>query len=68
MLPHVVPHARIIAYNYDSRWHTDAPNTRLELCGEEFVESLHNFRTDALERPIIFIAHSLGGLVVLYVS
>ncbi|KAI3343673.1 hypothetical protein F4824DRAFT_440720 [Ustulina deusta] len=66
MLPHVVPHARIIAYNYDSRWHTDAPNTRLELCGEELVESLHNFRTDALERPIIFIAHSLGGLVVLY--
>ncbi|KAI1159456.1 hypothetical protein F5B18DRAFT_677291 [Nemania serpens] len=66
MLPRVVPHARIIAYNYESRWHADAPRTRLELCGEDLVKSLHNFRTDAPERPILFIAHSLGGLVVLY--
>ncbi|KAI1181506.1 P-loop containing nucleoside triphosphate hydrolase protein [Nemania serpens] len=36
MLPRVVPHARIIAYNYESRWHVGAPRTRLELCGEEF--------------------------------
>ncbi|KAI1113675.1 hypothetical protein F5Y14DRAFT_417451 [Nemania sp. NC0429] len=64
MLPSVVPHARIIAYNYESRWHANAPKTRLELCGEELINSLHNFRTDALERPIMFIAHSLGGLVV----
>ncbi|KAI1429343.1 hypothetical protein F5Y12DRAFT_482024 [Xylaria sp. FL1777] len=66
MLPRVVPHARIIVYNYESRWHANAPTTRLELCGEELVKSLHNFRTDAQERPIVFIAHSLGGLVVLY--
>ncbi|KAI1365233.1 hypothetical protein F5Y08DRAFT_304790 [Xylaria arbuscula] len=67
MLPHVIPQARIIAYNYESRWHADAPRTRLRLCGEEFVRSLHQFRTDtSSERPIVFMAHSLGGLVVLY--
>uniref|UniRef100_A0ACC2JMA8 Uncharacterized protein n=1 Tax=Lasiodiplodia mahajangana TaxID=1108764 RepID=A0ACC2JMA8_9PEZI len=66
MLPNVVPRARIIAYNYESRWHANAPKTRLALCGEELAKSLHSFRTDAPERPIIFIAHSLGGLVVLY--
>ncbi|KAI1281254.1 hypothetical protein F5Y07DRAFT_354127 [Xylaria sp. FL0933] len=66
MLPSIVPHARILAYSYESRWHSDAPETRLELCGEELVKSLHAFRSDAPERPIIFVAHSLGGLVVLY--
>ncbi|KAI1353164.1 hypothetical protein F5Y01DRAFT_313234 [Xylaria sp. FL0043] len=66
MLPSIVPHARILAYSYESRWHSDAPKTRLELCGEELVKSLHAFRSDAPERPIIFVAHSLGGLVVLY--
>ncbi|KAF2964765.1 hypothetical protein GQX73_g8791 [Xylaria multiplex] len=66
MLPNVMPHARIIAYNYESRWHADAPKTRLELCGEELVKSLHSFRTDCPGRPIIFIAHSIGGLVVLH--
>ncbi|KAI0429177.1 hypothetical protein F5Y09DRAFT_357077 [Xylaria sp. FL1042] len=66
MLPSVVPHARIITYNYESRWHADAPKTRLELCGEDLVKSLHEFRTNAPERPIVFVAHSLGGLVVLY--
>ncbi|KAK5637089.1 hypothetical protein RRF57_012801 [Xylaria bambusicola] len=35
MLPCVVPHARIIAYNYESRWHAGAPKIRLELCDEE---------------------------------
>ncbi|KAI1312152.1 hypothetical protein F5Y03DRAFT_391118 [Xylaria venustula] len=66
MLPSVVPHARIITYNYESRWHAKAPETRLELYGEELATSLHNFRSDIPKRPLIFIAHSFGGLVVLY--
>ncbi|KAI1202102.1 hypothetical protein F5X97DRAFT_288002 [Nemania serpens] len=66
MLPNIIPHARIIAYSYESRWHADAPKIHLQLCGEDLVRRLHNFRTDVPERPIIFIAHSLGGLVVLH--
>ncbi|KND91708.1 Kinesin light chain 1 [Tolypocladium ophioglossoides CBS 100239] len=64
MLPAKVPKARIIAYNYDSRWHSNAPKTRLQLCGEELVHSLHLFRDGAFGRPIVFIGHSLGGLVI----
>lgn len=67
MLPVKVPKARIMAYNYDSKWHADAPKTRLQLCGEELVHSVHLFRQSAHSRPIIFIGHSLGGNVILNV-
>ncbi|KAI1463976.1 uncharacterized protein F4812DRAFT_444068 [Daldinia caldariorum] len=66
MLPRLVLDARIIAYNYELRWHADAPKTRLTLCGEELVKSLYNFCTDVPEYLIIFIAYSFSGLVVLY--
>lgn len=73
MLPAVVPNARILAYNYESRWHANAPQTRLQLCCENLVQSLEDFycrdefyRRES-KRPILFIGHSLGGLVILYV-
>jgi hypothetical protein len=61
MLPAVVPNARILLFSYDSRWHADAPKTRLHICGEESVRSIHTFRTEVTNRPVIFIGHSLGG-------
>jgi hypothetical protein len=68
MLPAKVPKSRIIVYNYESIWHTDAPKTRLQLCGEELVHSIHSFRLGVTYRPIVFVGHSLGGNVVEYVS
>ncbi|KAM0216980.1 hypothetical protein ACHAQD_007699 [Fusarium lateritium] len=63
MLQSKIPNARILAFNYDSTWLSDAPRTRVELCGEELVQSLHRLRPES-DRPIIFVAHSFGGLVV----
>lgn len=68
MLPAVVPKTRIMAYSYDSNWQMYAPRTRLELCGEDLVHNIHAFRKNERNRPIIFIGHSLGGLVIQHVS
>ncbi|KAI1660474.1 TPR-like protein [Daldinia decipiens] len=65
MLPALLPRARILVYNYESIWYANAPRTRLQLCGESLMRSVHNFREDS-QRPIIFLGHSLGGLVILY--
>ncbi|KAK2593246.1 hypothetical protein QQS21_009045 [Conoideocrella luteorostrata] len=64
MLPAKVPKSRIIVYSYESRWHTNAPKTRLQLCGEELVHSIHSFRAGCPSRPIVFVGHSLGGNVI----
>ncbi len=42
MLPAKVCKSRILVYNYESRWHADAPKIRLQLCGEELVHSVHH--------------------------
>jgi predicted alpha/beta-fold hydrolase len=68
MLPAVVPKSRIMAYNYNSRWHSNAPKTRLQLCGEDLVHSIHRFHNEMVNCPIIFIGHSFGGNVIQHVS
>ncbi|GIJ91397.1 hypothetical protein Asppvi_010362 [Aspergillus pseudoviridinutans] len=66
MLPNVVPKSRIMVYNYDSKWHSNAPQTRLQICGEDLIRSVHNFRNHngMTGRPILLIGHSLGGNVI----
>lgn len=63
MLPKIIPKSRIMVYNYDSKWHLHASKTRLQLCGEHLVHSTHQYR-NGIDRPIIFIGHSLGGNVI----
>ncbi|CAG8400414.1 unnamed protein product [Penicillium salamii] len=64
MLPSVVRKTRILSYNYESRWHKNASKTRLQICGEELVNAVHDFRKGISDRPLIFIGHSLGGNVI----
>ncbi|MCJ1312483.1 hypothetical protein MMC25_006157 [Agyrium rufum] len=66
MLPGKVKKARILRYYYHSKWDIDAPDTCLEACGKSLISRLHTFRKDQKDRPLIFIGHSLGGLVIEY--
>ncbi|KAI1739402.1 hypothetical protein F4680DRAFT_422670 [Xylaria scruposa] len=56
-LPDDVKHARILAFKYDS--------TQVTKHADDLCNKLHRFRLDSKTtgRPIILVAHSLGGIV-----
>ncbi|KAL4942952.1 hypothetical protein BDV06DRAFT_154049 [Aspergillus oleicola] len=67
MLPRAIPKARILVYGYRSQWFgPDAVDIRLSTIGRDLLGAIKVDRQDAKnkKRPIIFIGHSLGGLVV----
>lgn len=69
MLPAALPSARIIRYGYLSEWFGEnAVKTRAASIGEKFLDELNGLRVNAPERPLVFIGHSFGGLVILKVS
>ncbi|KAF8526828.1 hypothetical protein BU17DRAFT_82243 [Hysterangium stoloniferum] len=71
-LPQGVPSARILTYGYDAYTQSAAGSSTQTLDGhaESFLARLASFRriSDTTEvpqkRPIIFIAHSLGGIIL----
>ncbi|KAJ4357358.1 uncharacterized protein N0V89_001933 [Didymosphaeria variabile] len=75
LLPKVCNNARILSFGYDSRFVDFFPifsrktlpvGTTVDDHGSALLQSLAGLRstTSSSDRPIIFIAHSLGGLVV----
>ena len=68
MLPLEFPAARILRYGYPSDWFGEhAVKTRAATIAESLLDELNDIRTDNTNRPLIFIAHSFGGLVLLKV-
>ncbi|KAH6653380.1 hypothetical protein BKA67DRAFT_503658, partial [Truncatella angustata] len=72
MLPKAVPNARIMRFGYESTWFGTEENepkrTNVSDVAETLLTELHFHRGVSLgdaTRPIIFIAHSYGGLVLL---
>ncbi|GME23020.1 hypothetical protein L207DRAFT_627774 [Neofusicoccum parvum] len=70
LLPAEIPRARILTYGYDSRthgtWEEDISRQTLNGHGIKLLQalSLKREKTKTTCRPIIFIAHSLGGIVL----
>ena len=71
LLPIKVPKARILKYNYASSYLMDAPKESLRSIASRLVHLIHALRKEdpkAVQRPIIFIGHSFGGVVIVDVS
>ncbi|KAK0741192.1 hypothetical protein B0T18DRAFT_419659 [Schizothecium vesticola] len=65
-LPAAFPRSRISRYGYDSRWFgEDAIRTKTSDISQAFLFDLNEYRKKDQTRPLIFIGHSFGGLVIL---
>lgn len=68
LLPSAVPNSRIMTYGYDAH----IPNSRniyrnpINSHANNLISALSSLRakTESTQRPLIFVGHSLGGLVI----
>ncbi|KAK8153554.1 hypothetical protein BKA80DRAFT_321625, partial [Phyllosticta citrichinensis] len=66
MLPAIVPQARIMRYGYRSAWFGEhMVSARVSDIAASLLHALERARRDNLNRPIIFSAHSFGGVVLM---
>ncbi|KAF2111135.1 hypothetical protein BDV96DRAFT_499788 [Lophiotrema nucula] len=65
MLPNAAPEARILRFGYDSLWMGKTPiRTSLSTIAYKLLLSLSMIRVEDLHRPLIFVGHCFGGLVI----
>ncbi|KAI1096096.1 hypothetical protein F5B19DRAFT_437860 [Rostrohypoxylon terebratum] len=63
-LPKRVPYARITLYGYLSDYLDNMSNLNIVTLGRSLQMEMHNHFDNNEGKPIVFIAHSLGGLVL----
>jgi hypothetical protein len=68
MLPSVVPHARIWAFDYNSNYSTNAQKVKLTALGDILLAFIQNSKEEFGTRPLVFIGSCFGGLVVAQVG
>jgi pimeloyl-ACP methyl ester carboxylesterase len=66
LLPKLLPRARILLYSYNSK--LVCMDHRFLGQSRDLLERLLSSRLEDPQRPLLFIAHSLGGLVLKAVS
>ncbi|KAH8674829.1 hypothetical protein BGZ60DRAFT_344969, partial [Tricladium varicosporioides] len=68
MLPNIIPNARIMSWGYDANTHSTKELSAMYLYdhAQKLVSdlSLHRRSDKTNTRPIVFVAHSLGGIVL----
>jgi hypothetical protein len=62
-LPSQIPYARIMSYGYNSTVLFSKSEADFGTFAEQLLEDILSWRTRGMVRPIIFICHSLGGIV-----
>jgi hypothetical protein len=69
-LPKKFPGARIMSFGYDAAVALSTSVSSIDAAATSLLDAIHGARQKAGERrrPIIFIAHSLGGIIVKKVS
>ena len=65
MLPRTITNARIMIFEYESQWFGKGSiNQRLSSVADQLVQALSNQRSRGSKRPIVFVCHCLGGIIV----
>ena len=65
MLPRSVTNARIMVFEYESQWFGKGSiNQRLSSVADQLIQALSYRRPRGSKRPILFVCHCLGGIVV----
>jgi hypothetical protein len=63
-LPEDLPGVRIFTYGYDSALQSSTSTSSLMDFARQLLNAVHRARAGDSSKPILFIAHSMGGLIV----